>query len=160
MKRSGPLKRGKLMLRIIPLHKTKNGLRRVAHSTKPPTAGDQLRFEAMRKIGCIACLKNQEVGRASATLVLRRLEIHHLLSGGRRIGHEATICLCHFHHQAKFLPYVEYGYRAQAQAFGPSLEREPRRFHEVYGADQELLALQNQLLAAQARCAHPVDTSA
>lgn len=138
------------MRRIRPLRTTKNGLRRVAHSTKPPTADDQARFEAMRRVGCLACLKNQEAGRASATLVLRRLEIHHLLSGGRRIGHYATICLCHFHHQAKFLPYHEFGYQAQAEAFGPSLEREPRRFHELYGTDQELLDRQNALLLAQA----------
>lgn len=160
MKRSGPLKRNKPMHRAKPLRTTKNGLRRSAHSTKPPTVEEQVRFEAMRRIGCIACLKNQEVGRASATLVLRRLEIHHLLSGGRRIGHEATICLCHFHHQAKFLPYVDYGYTAQAEAFGPSLEREPRRFHEVYGTDQELLARQNELLLSWVRTIKPEDATA
>jgi hypothetical protein len=142
-----PLKRDKPMRRVTPLRTTTVGLRRVAHSTKPPTAEDEERFQAMRQIGCVACLKNQEVGRASATLVLRRLEIHHLISGGRRIGHHATICLCHFHHQAKFLPYVDYGYQAQAAAFGPSLEREPRRFHDMYGTDEELLARQNALLA-------------
>lgn len=150
MKRSGPLKRNKPMRQVKPLRTKKNGLRRVAHSTKPPTNLELVRFDCIRRIGCIACLKNQEVGRASATLVLRRLEIHHLLSGGRRIGHEATICLCHYHHQAKFLPYVDYGYKAQADAFGPSLEREPRRFHEMYGTDEELLALQNELLATWA----------
>jgi hypothetical protein len=136
------------MRRVTPIRTKKNGLRRVAHSTKPPTVEEQARFQAMRQIGCLACLRNREVGHASATLVQRRLEIHHLLSGGRRIGHHATICLCHFHHQAKFLPYVDYGYQAQAAAFGPSLEREPRRFHETYGSDEELLACQNELLLA------------
>jgi hypothetical protein len=136
------------MRRVTPIRTKKNGLRRVAHSTKPPTVAELARFAAMRQIGCLACLKNREIGRASATLVQRRLEIHHLLSGGRRIGHEATICLCHFHHQGKFLPYVDYSYTAQAAAFGPSLEREPRHFHELYGTDDELLARQNALLAA------------
>jgi hypothetical protein len=136
------------MRRVTPLRTTKNGLRRVAHSTKPPTEAEQLRFQSMRKIGCLACRTNQEVGRASATLAHRNLEIHHLLSGGRRIGHEATICLCHYHHQGKRLPYVEYGYRVQSVVFGPSLEREPRRFHELYGTDEELLAQQNELLLA------------
>ena len=148
------------MRRVKPLRTTKNGLRRSAHSTKPPTAAEKARFIAMRALGCIACRINRESGRASAALTRRNLEIHHLLSGGRRIGHEATVCLCHFHHQGKRLPYVQYGYSAQAEVFGPSLAREPRRFHEMYGTDAELLDRQNRLLAARARNSNPETTTA
>ncbi|MGC1550820.1 MAG: Ref family recombination enhancement nuclease [Rhodanobacter sp.] len=75
------------------------------------------------------------------------IEIHHLLSGGRRIGHDASIALCHWHHQAKRFPSTTSGYTDQAKHYGPSLEREPRRFHEVYGTDDELLDFQEALLA-------------
>jgi hypothetical protein len=143
--RRTPLKRKTRLLARKP------GLRRTAHSTKPPSSADQARFEILRRIGCTACYINRMTGLASAQLAHRNLEIHHLLSGGRRIGHEATVCLCHYHHQGKRLPFVEYGYREQALVFGPSLEREPRRFREVYGADQELLNFQNKLLADQIR---------
>ena len=107
MKRT-PLKRKTRLLARKP------GLRRTAHSTKPPTKAEQERFQAMRRIGCIACFIGRQIGIASAQLAHRNLEIHHLLSGGRRIGHEATVCLCHYHHQGKRLPFVEYGYMAQS----------------------------------------------
>ena len=124
----------------------KPGMRRAAHSTRPPRAEDVARFMAMKSIGCVACWLNRLQGRASASPGHHNLEIHHLLSGGRRIGHHATVCLCHFHHQGKRLPFVQYGYRAQAEIYGPSLEREPRRFREVYGSDEVLLAFQNKLI--------------
>lgn len=105
----------------------------------------------MKAIGCVACWLNRQHGRPSASPGQHNLEIHHQLSGGRRIGHDATVCLCHYHHQGKRLPFVEYGYRAQAEIYGPSLEREPRRFREVYGSDEAMLELQSILLAARAK---------
>jgi hypothetical protein len=99
----------------------------------------------MRELGCICCLMRR------APWIVHRswrpIEIHHLLSGGKRIGHDATVALCHWHHQAKCFPSTTSGYMAQSRLYGPSLEREPRRFREVYGSDDELLAFQNELLA-------------
>lgn len=149
MKRT-PLLRHTPLRTLKPLRAKKFGLRRTAHSTTPPSPVDQERFTAMRRIGCIACFINRQIGLASAALTNRNLEIHHQLSGGRRIGHHATVCLCHYHHQGKRLPYVEYGYSVQSQTFGPSLGREPRRFREVYGDDVRMLTMQNTLLARQA----------
>ena len=88
--------------------KVGKGLRRRAHSTEPPTPMDQVRFHMMRKRGCIACMMNRARGIATATFVRKDLEIHHLLSGGVRIGHHATVCLCHFHHQGKRLPFLDH----------------------------------------------------
>ena len=57
------------------------------HSTKTPTKAEQARFDRMKEMGlCIACYQRGE----------RRwqyVEIHHLLSGNRRIGHMATVGL-------------------------------------------------------------------
>lgn len=134
---STPLKAGK-------------GLRRRAHSTEPPSPLDQVRFHMMRKRGCIACMMNRARGIATAAFGRNELEIHHLLSGGVRIGHHATVCLCHFHHQGKRLPFLDQGYKAQAAIFGPSLGREPRRFRAMYGDNDALLAYQEAALAKAA----------
>lgn len=152
MKRSGFKNRGAGLKRYTAIRARKPGLRRCAHSTKPPTATELARFTAMRAIGCLACRMNRLRGIATATFTLRDLEIHHLLSGGVRIGHHATICLCHFHHQGKRLPFVEYGYKAQAEVYGPSLEREPARFRAMYGSQDDLLQQQNALLDRMDEC--------
>lgn len=130
--------------------KAGKGLRQ-SRSTGKPTAAHLARWERARSIGCVACHLNgvDHVNRGvrAAPAQPRDLEMHHLLSGGRRISHEATVCLCHFHHQGKRLPRVDVGYKVQAVIYGPSLGREPRRFREWYGTDQELLAYQEVMLA-------------
>ncbi|MGO4700271.1 Ref family recombination enhancement nuclease [Dyella sp. 2RAB6] len=154
------LKRRKPLLARVPMKaytrlasskpmKTYKALRRRAHSTAPPTALDLARFSLMREHGCIACMMNRKRGIATATFNRRDLEIHHLLSGGVRIGHHAVVCLCHYHHQGKRLPFLEQGYKAQAAIFGPSLEREPRVFRAMYGDDDALLAYQVAVLKEQ-----------
>lgn len=113
---------------------------------KPATAAEKRRWAECRRRGCVACHLNLvDHGLARASYA-NDLEIHHLLSGGRRRGHSFTICLCHYHHQGKRLPYPEAGYLEQAEKLGPSLGREPRRFREVYGTDDELLAYQALML--------------
>lgn len=152
MKRT-PFKRSAAGLKRYTAIRTKKpGLRRRAHSTEPPTQLHLARFAAMRAIGCLACRMNALRGLATASFRPKDLEIHHLLSGGRRIGHHATICLCHFHHQGKRLPFLEYGYKAQAEVYGPSLEREPARFRAMYGSQDDLLQQQNQLLDRMDEC--------
>lgn len=76
------------------------------------------------------------------------LEIHHLLSGGRRRGHSETVCLCRWHHQGDKTLGDNVSLARQALIFGPSLAKEPRRFRELYGQDDELLTRQNQLVAS------------
>lgn len=109
---------------------------------KRATVADSKRWNDMCEIGCIACRQRKAAWGATGMNV----EMHHLLSGGRRIGHHATIALCHWHHQAKRFPSTTSGYTDQAKLYGPSLEREPRRFHEMYGDDESLLAMQNELI--------------
>lgn len=122
------------------------GMRGRGKSTGRPTTKDVLRWSAMREIGCIACIVNSWFGHDGFWKCPMNIEMHHLLSGGRRIGHQATVALCHWHHQAKRFPDPARGYKEQATLYGPSLEREPRLFHEIYGSDEEILAMQNELL--------------
>ena len=62
-------------------------------STGNPTKAEAARFAKLKDRGCIACELN---GDSWDTI---EPEIHHYLSGNKRIGHMATIPLCHWHHQ-------------------------------------------------------------
>lgn len=59
---------------------------------KPPTDAEHRRFDIItREIGCIVC-KLQGKPYTPA-------EVHHLVSGGKRMGHSYTIPLCPYHHR-------------------------------------------------------------
>ena len=65
------------------------------HSTGKPTEAEQARFDRMKELGiCVACYQRGWRGG-------QYVEIHHLLSGNRRIGHMATVSLCGWHHRKK-----------------------------------------------------------
>lgn len=82
------------------------------------------------EIGCIACYVMGYPGTPGA--------VHHLLRGGRRIGHLATICLCDpGHHQKSPTP--------------EKISRHPfkARFEKAYGTEEELLAKTRELVKAR-----------
>lgn len=111
-----------------------------SRSTPKPTRLQVARFEAIHHLGCIACRKRGQV---------TPCEVHHLTIGGRhgqkRRGHDFTIGLCPWHHRGE--PTFGLSHIVCECRFGPSYAREPRRFREVFGQDEELLAYQNELLA-------------
>lgn len=115
------------------------------HSTGKPTRDQERRFEQIRERGCIAC-RMRDIGQVWP-------EIHHLLNtgkagNGRRIGHDATVGLCKWHHRG--LAHVNNGRRFTCEEclewLGPSLAAHPRAFHEEFGDDEKLLAYQDRLL--------------
>lgn len=112
------------------------------HSTGTPTKAEQARMDAMKEKGqCVACYQRGIHGRGY-------VEIHHLLSGNRRIGHLASVSLCSYHHRS-VLP--EGMTRAEAEeVFGPSLANGSKPFRAEFGSDKELLDLQNALLGLYA----------
>jgi Recombination enhancement, RecA-dependent nuclease len=67
------------------------------HSTRQPTKYERERMEAMMKLGCAACAY-------LFALPVVAQECHHILSGGRRMGHWYTIPLCRGHHQGDWSP--------------------------------------------------------
>ena len=95
-----------------------------------PTVAEAAWMDAITAIGCIACLIDGHPGTPGA--------VHHLLRGGRRIGHLFTICLC------------DPGHHQQGQARG-MVSRHPwkARFEARYGTEAELLA-RSQALAGVA----------
>lgn len=75
---------------------------------------------AMRELGCIVCYLFGTPGTPAS--------IHHILSGGRRIGEDDVLPLCHPHHQGGFC--------------GPEIfSRHPyrRAFEQAYGTEKALL---------------------
>lgn len=55
------------------------------------TKAEQQWMDAITDLGCIVCLMADR-GYVPPC-------VHHMLRGGRRIGHLSTIPLCHLHHQ-------------------------------------------------------------
>lgn len=111
---------------------------RTGRSTGKPTAEQVARFEAIHRIGCIACRKHCGM--------FTPAEVHHLTTGGlhgqRRRGHDFTIGLCEWHHRGV-------GVEAKIELWlGPSYARKPRSFREAFGRDDVLLAYQNELIEA------------
>ena len=110
------------------------------HSTSSPTKAEAARMDAIKAGVCIACDQRG--------IVSRFPDVHHLLSGNRRRGHTATIGLCPWHHRG----YVSQpGWHARMRAdFGPSLAEGSKPFHAAFGSDDELLALQDQMIWVEA----------
>jgi len=101
-----------------------------------PTTKEVQRFKRITELGCVACLLD---GVSDVPC-----DIHHLLSGGRRIGHTATVGLCPFHHRG----VIPEGRKIDEyqEVHGPSLAAKPRAFRLRYGDEEELLAIQDALL--------------
>ena len=106
------------------------------HGNKPMTKADKRRIRALKEMGCIACLL-RGVG-------WRLPDAHHILVGGRRMGHQYTIALCGWHHEGR---PMECGQRETRELLGPSLKLEKRRFQAEFGTELELLRLTDERLA-------------
>lgn len=100
------------------------------------TKADLARFDALQRIGCIACRQRG---------VFSQADVHHLLSGGRRRGHQFTIPLCPWHHRG--LQQDRWVSGPQLDKYlGPSLARAPKSFRAEFGDDETLLETVNKLL--------------
>ena len=98
------------------------------HSTRAPTKYEAERIEAMKKHGCVACA-------VLGVPNLNELELHHILDGGKRMGHYFSIFLCAGHHQGRWtegqLDWIE-----PKQRFAISDGR--KRFNAIYGTERLL----------------------
>lgn len=111
-------------------------------SRKAPTKFERERFGELRRIGCIACLKDGHKN--------DQIDIHHLTEGGRRVGHDATLPLCPWHHRGvvPFMPYAVNQRHLHQTA--PSLAVSRYDFERRYGTQKELLAEVNELIGVAA----------
>lgn len=97
---------------------------------RTPTAEEREWMDAITTIGCIACLLDGLAGVPGA--------VHHILRGGRRIGHLHSICLC------------DPGHHQNGQDKG-LISRHPwtARFEARYGTEAELLERSRALVGSQ-----------
>lgn len=99
------------------------------------TKADLARFRKLQQIGCIACRSRG---------VYSQGDVHHLLSGGRRRGHQFTIPACAWHHRGQ--PPDDLTVAEANRYYGPSLARAPKSFRAEFGDDETLLATVNKLI--------------
>ena len=95
---------------------------------KAPTVSEQKWLSDIVRIGCIVCVLE---GRG-----LSVAEVHHMLEGGRKLGHMWTIPLCMSHHRA--------GLNNKQIV---SRDHNQRRFEARYGTERELHAATALLVA-------------
>jgi len=91
------------------------------------TRAERTWMSAISRLGCVVCHLTGHPGTIA--------EIHHLLSGGRRIGHKATIPLCVGHH------------RAPEKGSG-KIARHPTKvqFERAYGTEGDLLRITQSIV--------------
>jgi hypothetical protein len=101
---------------------------------------DRRRWDLFPSVGCAACKKE---GRHNPNT-----QTHHLNKDGKagreRIGHQATIPLCPWHHQA--LPPEPFNAQWARDHLGPSLAEGSKPFRARYGSDESLLEWTNERL--------------
>jgi hypothetical protein len=97
---------------------------------KPGTKAEQRRKDAMREIGCIACILD---GKPEGERWERMVEIHHMVQGNKKLGEAFTVPLCEPHHTG----------------YGISWHKNRRIFRETYGQDLDLVAITNQHLRGE-----------
>ena len=94
---------------------------RTRRGKRAPTKEEARWMDAITRYGCIACRKDGHEPRPTA--------VHHILSGGVRIGHLFSLPLC------------DPGHHQDGEQFG-LVSRHPykARFEAMYGTELELLA--------------------
>ena len=100
------------------------------------------RFLLIQEIGCVACWMRGIYGNPP--------DIHHLLFGGKRMGHRYTIGLCPWHHRGVS------DLSDPDSILGPSLARGSKPFHAEFGSDEDLLRYQDRLIWKK-DCVHGKD---
>jgi len=88
--------------------------------SKSANKAEKAHMDAVRELGCIVCREEMAVHSPAA--------IHHIVEGGRRLGHDKVLPLCYLHHQG--------GENGEAY-----VSRHPHKaaFEERYGTEYELL---------------------
>jgi len=90
---------------------------------------DSVRIGRMMLLGCCACAV---IGIPNH----HQIECHHILDGGRRMGHRFTIPLCKGHHQGYFTPDQHLILKSEQLV---SIAHGRPLFIKVYGTERKLL---------------------
>jgi hypothetical protein len=104
----------------------------VKTSLPAPTVAEARRIDDFRLVGCIACWM---LGHPETPY-----DVQHFLSGTHRISHGATCPLCPAHHRG-----VDFSPSLHIVSFATR----PRAFRQVFGDDDELIALTDRIIAIE-----------
>lgn len=106
------------------------------------TKAENTHIDAITRAGCVCCIAKGYPHDPDG----QRVEAHHLLSGGIRIGHSATIGLCQWHHRARLI-VNGWSHAMHRERLGPSLQEGSVPFRAAFGDDASLIEQQAALLA-------------
>lgn len=120
---------------------------RRGRSTGKPTTAEAARIVAAKEGPCMACLVRASNGEMDFDLIVFGCDYNHAKSGNIRRGHMYGYALCVWHHRRH--PIGWYTIEGTAKKYGPSLMDGSRLFHETYGSDDYLIALQTENLELQ-----------
>lgn len=91
----------------------------MSRGQKPPTKQECARIDRLRILGCICC-------RLTFGQYHPCEEIHHIVKGGKRLGHWFTLPLCRLHHQGRaksgFWTSIAQGSKAFAAVHGTEID--------------------------------------
>lgn len=107
------------------------------HSTGTPTKIEAKRMDTIKDIAICMCCQQRK-------LLASAVEVHHLLSGNKRMGHMFTVGLCVWHHRG--IPMYGYTRRQMREIYGDSLAEGSKIFRAQFGSDMDLLAIQDEML--------------
>ena len=99
---------------------------------------------------CIPCLVWARAGNMPLEHVARVCQYDHSKRGNIRRGHDKGFASCLWHHQGRIEKPEHWTHKTMRAHFGPSLMDGSRLFRETYGTDDELIALQDEVLQEQA----------
>ena len=94
---------------------------------------DLARYRKLVDYGCVCC---NELG------IYTPPDMHHVLSGGRRMGNKFTIPLCPYHHRGVKAYWVD-------AKDGPSLADGSKPFEKRWGTQAQLLERVNKAIEAK-----------
>jgi hypothetical protein len=108
------------------------------HSTRKPRIADVERFAKLRALGCVV-----------SRIYFNRwepAEIHHLVEGRKRLGHQFTIPLSPWFHRG-VPPLPDMRPSEAEKQIGPSLARSKRDFVARFTTERDLLDKTNELIS-------------
>lgn len=112
---------------------------------RAPTAAESARMTAAKWEGvCIPCLVWSRMGNMPREDCATCCQYDHKKSGNIRRGHAYGFASCDWHHMRRITD--GWTFAAMRAHFGPSLLDGSRLFHDTYGSDDELIALQDEIL--------------
>lgn len=111
------------------------------HSTTSMTKEERAWVDLVKRSGCVCCIELGYEHDPDGPMV----DAHHLLSGGIRIGHLATIGLCMWHHRGRLIVSV-WNHAMHRLNLGPALSEGSDPFHKRFGEDDELMKKQLRIL--------------